>query len=93
MHFIQVCCERETELINLQLDGQVGAPKVVGPTSDDEGYVSPEFDLPSDSGSEEEEAMWAPPPAKRSKTTHAEPRRTAMEDDEELALRLLRQRQ
>ncbi|KAJ7507376.1 ATP-dependent RNA helicase dbp-4 [Mycena galericulata] len=74
------------------LDGQSGGPMVVGPVSDDDGYVSPEFDLPSDSGSDDGET-WAPPPAKRSKTSHNEPRRTAIEDDEELALRLLRQRQ
>ncbi|KAJ7481739.1 ATP-dependent RNA helicase dbp-4 [Mycena latifolia] len=70
--------------------GDTGGPMVVGPVSDDDGYVSPEFDLPSDSGSEEE--TWAPPPTKRSKTSHTEPRRTAVEDDEELALRLLQQR-
>ncbi|KAJ7777953.1 ATP-dependent RNA helicase dbp-4 [Mycena maculata] len=72
-------------------EGQVGGPMVVGPAEDDDGYVSPQFDLPS-SDSEEEEETWAPPPAKRSKTSHAEPRRTAVEDDEELALQLLRQR-
>ncbi|KAJ7662095.1 ATP-dependent RNA helicase dbp-4 [Mycena polygramma] len=69
--------------------GEMGGPMVVGAAEDD-GYVSPEFDLPSDSGSDEE--TWAPPPAKRSKTSHTEPRRTAVEDDEELALRLLGQR-
>ncbi|KAJ7120979.1 P-loop containing nucleoside triphosphate hydrolase protein [Mycena epipterygia] len=72
-------------------EGEMGGPMVGGPVSDDDGYVSPEFDLPSDSGSDEE--TWAPPPpTKRSKTSHTEPHRTAIEDDEELALRLLRQR-
>ncbi|KAJ6588533.1 P-loop containing nucleoside triphosphate hydrolase protein [Mycena capillaripes] len=66
--------------------GEIGGPMIVEAPEDD-GYVSPDFDLPSDSGSDEEET-WAPPPTKRSKTSH-----TAVEDDEELALRLLRQRQ
>ncbi|KAJ7701863.1 P-loop containing nucleoside triphosphate hydrolase protein [Mycena rosella] len=74
-------------------EGDMGGPLVVGPVSDDDGYVSPEFDLPSASGSEDDAEMWVAPPAKRSKTSHAEPQRTAVEDDEELALRLLRQRQ
>ncbi|KAJ7093905.1 P-loop containing nucleoside triphosphate hydrolase protein [Mycena belliarum] len=72
--------------------GDVGGPMVVGADEEDDGYVSPEFDLPSDSGSDDEETL-APPPAKRSKTAHAssKPGRTAVEDDEELALQLLRQ--
>ncbi|KAJ6591209.1 ATP-dependent RNA helicase dbp-4 [Mycena vulgaris] len=75
-------------------EGDMGGPLVVGPVSDDDGYVSPEFDLPSGSESDDDRETWAPPPpAKRSKTSHTEPRRTAVEDDEELALRLLRQRQ
>ncbi|KAJ7628689.1 ATP-dependent RNA helicase dbp-4 [Roridomyces roridus] len=70
-----------------------GGVMAVGPASGDEeddGYVSPEFDLPSESDEEEEESWAPPPPTKRAKTTHgAEPRRATVEDDEELALRLL----
>jgi ATP-dependent RNA helicase DDX10/DBP4 len=54
--------------------------------ADDDGYVSPEFDLPS-----EDEA---PAPAKRPKR-HAEPELHAgdgLADEEELALALLRRR-
>lgn len=48
--------------------------------SDDDGYVSPEFDLPSES---EEESR----PSKRSKVARPS---SALEDEEELALALLR---
>ncbi|KAJ7077803.1 ATP-dependent RNA helicase dbp-4 [Mycena crocata] len=73
-------------------EGDMGGPMVIGPASDDDGYVSPEFDLPSGSESDEDEETWAPPPTKRSKTSHNEAGRTAVEDDEELALRLLQHR-
>ncbi|KAF7342043.1 RNA helicase [Mycena venus] len=74
-----------------------GGAMVVGPDedADDDGYVEPEFDLPPTDSDDEDGETWAPPPpAKRSKMahTHTEARR-AVEDDEELALRLLRQRQ
>ncbi|KAK7042313.1 RNA helicase [Favolaschia claudopus] len=68
-----------------------GAVHVAGPSDDgeDDGYATPEFDLPP-TDSEDERETWAPPPpAKRSKTADT---RTQLEDDEALALRLLRQR-
>lgn len=60
---------------------------VLAPMSDDDGYESPEFDLPS-----ENEHSDGPPAAKRSKpskvsSNDVEP---TLEDEEELALRLLR---
>ncbi|KAJ7220429.1 P-loop containing nucleoside triphosphate hydrolase protein [Mycena haematopus] len=73
-----------------------GGAMVLGPDedADDDGYVEPEFDLPP-SDSDDDRDTWAPPPpTKRSKTAHvhAEPALRAVEDDEELALRLLRRR-
>jgi len=60
------------------------------PPSDDDGYVSPDFNLP-DLPSEDEEM--APPPSKRNKNEAGSNRRskhlTNLEDEEELALRLL----
>ncbi|KAJ6481779.1 ATP-dependent RNA helicase dbp-4 [Mycena sanguinolenta] len=68
---------------------------VLGPDEDvdDDGYVEPEFDLPP-SDSDDERETWAPPPAKRNKTahTHTDPGPRTVEDDEELALRLLGRR-
>ncbi|KAI6038586.1 DEAD-domain-containing protein [Pisolithus marmoratus] len=68
-------------------DGMHGP--IVAPLSDEEGYVTPEFDLPSDSESEVE-----PPPPKRIKPfasgSSTSPRPRNLEDEEELALRLLR---
>jgi ATP-dependent RNA helicase DDX10/DBP4 len=61
--------------------------------SDDDGYVSPEFDLP-DLPSDDEDM--APPPSKRNKSdSHSNKRTTkalsdaGLDDEEELALRLL----
>ncbi|KAF9485667.1 DEAD-domain-containing protein [Pholiota conissans] len=59
--------------------------------SDDDGYVSPEFDLP-DLPSEDEDM--APPPSKRNKfdSSNKNPKASAdvgLDDEEELALRLL----
>lgn len=65
---------------------------VVAPLSDDDGNVSPEFDLPSDEDSDD-----APPPAKRHKMSASNNRlgvespHQTLEDEEILALRLLRQ--
>ncbi|KAG5643333.1 hypothetical protein DXG03_001183 [Asterophora parasitica] len=60
---------------------------VLAPLSDDDGYVSPTLDL-SDGLDEED----VPPPSKRSKisTRHAHVEENPIEDDEDLALRLLR---
>ena len=59
--------------------------------SEDDGYVSPEFDLP-DLPTDEEEEM-AAPPSKRTKfgSVSSKPviKFTALDDEEELALRLL----
>ncbi|CAL1710035.1 unnamed protein product [Somion occarium] len=68
----------------------------MGPTIvpvDDDGYISPDFDLPSGSEDEDEEA----PPTKRQKgfamenahRNHRPAERTSLEDEEELALQLL----
>ncbi|KAF8227318.1 DEAD-domain-containing protein [Tricholoma matsutake] len=66
----------------------VGGPVLALP-SDDNGYVSPEFDMPSQS--EDEEDM---PVAKRSKASHRDSTRNlaenTVEEDEEFALSLLR---
>jgi len=55
---------------------------------DDDGYISPEFDLPDVGSSEDEEEP--PPPSKRSRTVASQSERNTLEDDEELALQLLR---
>ena len=52
------------------------------PVSDEDGYVSPDFDLPDDSEGE------VAPPRKRSKASKQNP--PSVDADEELALRLLR---
>ena len=61
--------------------------------SEDDGYVSPEFDLP-DLATDEEEEMMAAPPSKKTKFT-SQPviaksaHKNSFEEEEELALRLL----
>ncbi|KAJ7216492.1 P-loop containing nucleoside triphosphate hydrolase protein [Mycena pura] len=73
-----------------EADDIMSGTAVLASIPDDDGYVSPVFDLPS--GGESDGETWtAPPPAKRSKASHAD-RQILFEDDEELALRLLRQR-
>ncbi|KAF8178079.1 P-loop containing nucleoside triphosphate hydrolase protein [Mycena galopus ATCC 62051] len=71
-----------------------GGPMVVGPDDEDDGYVEPEFNLPPSDSDDDRETWARPPPTKRSKTahTHTESASRDVEDDEELALRLLRQR-
>ncbi|KAJ3995683.1 P-loop containing nucleoside triphosphate hydrolase protein [Lentinula boryana] len=71
---------REREKMALEGGGELGA-HAESPLSDD-GYVSPEFDLSSDT--EQEESR----PAKRSKVARSQP--SVLEDEEELALALLR---
>ena len=64
---------------------------MLAPVEEDEGYVSPDFDLPSDSASEEEEELTAPP-AKRAKGASSRKDKTEksnLADYEELAIRLL----
>ncbi|KAF7366467.1 RNA helicase [Mycena sanguinolenta] len=69
---------------------------VLGPDedADDDGYVEPEFDLPPSDSDDDRETWAPPPPAKRSKTAHTrpDPGIRTVEDDEELALRLLGRR-
>ncbi|KAM5542404.1 hypothetical protein V8D89_003863 [Ganoderma adspersum] len=67
-------------------EGGIGAAPVVADYSDDDGYVSPEFDLPSGSedGSEPER-----PPTKKPRTKGA-PAQSSLEAEEELALKMLR---
>lgn len=76
----------------------MSAGAVVEGPSDDDGYVSPEFDFPElPSDEEEQEFYMAPPPSKRSKIESSPDSRrtskrfgeTGLEDEEELALRLL----
>ncbi|EIM87449.1 DEAD-domain-containing protein [Stereum hirsutum FP-91666 SS1] len=79
--------EREREAEGDGMD----AP-VLAPVDDDDGYVSPDFDLPPASSEDEDDA---PPPPKRSKhhQTPQSSRRediSTLEDEEELALRMLR---
>ncbi|KAJ3737402.1 P-loop containing nucleoside triphosphate hydrolase protein [Lentinula guzmanii] len=71
---------KEREKMALEGGGELGA-HAESPLSDD-GYVSPEFDLSSDT--EQEESR----PAKRSKVARSQP--SVLEDEEELALALLR---
>ena len=65
-------------------------PPILAPVDDDDGYVSPEFDLPSES--EEDEAP--PPPAKRAKPAASSKakEKSILADDEALVLQLLRGR-
>ncbi|KAJ8508515.1 hypothetical protein ONZ45_g9208 [Pleurotus djamor] len=67
-----------------------GHDLAVAPVVEDDGYVSPEFDLP-DASSDEDDHWQAAPPAKRSKGNHKSTtsRTDDLEADEELALRLL----
>jgi len=58
---------------------------VLEPVLDDDGYVSPSFDI-SDHSEDENEVT--PPPRKRSKT--GKRKQASVEVDEELALRLWR---
>lgn len=56
----------------------------------EDGYISPGFELPSEG---DEEDMPLPPPLKRSKhSTSFKDNSKELEDEEELALRLLRNR-
>ena len=62
----------------------------LAPVEEDDGYVSPVFDLPTDSDDEE---STSPPPAKRAKNGIGSKLQTgisSLAEEEELALRLLR---
>lgn len=78
----------------LQANDGIAGP-MVNAISDDDGYVSPEFDLPSDSEESDEDQR----PSKRGKMAERQPEEVStavthtIEDDEMLALQLLRKRQ
>ncbi|KAI0372411.1 DEAD-domain-containing protein [Pilatotrama ljubarskyi] len=85
--------EREGETYYDDEAGDVAMGPTVAALSDDDGYVSPEFDLPS--ASEDEESEYERPPPKKAKTTaanHKKPEGTTLEEEEELALQVLRSR-
>lgn len=63
--------------------GRVGP--AVALSSDGDGYVSPVFDLPSESG--DDRTHFSAPPRKKSRDKPP----TTLEEEEELALKLLRQ--
>jgi len=72
-------------------NGDEGPIAALALVNDDDGYVSPGFDLPSDSGSEDERSFV--PPSKRPKTKSSKPSNSmTLEEQEELALQLLRSR-
>lgn len=76
--------------------GLDAVPAAAGPgDADGDGYVSPEFDLPTTDEEDMEEGdapkRWGPVPVKRSRLEETAGRLgRSLEDDEELALRLLR---
>jgi ATP-dependent RNA helicase DDX10/DBP4 len=66
-------------------DGKYAGP-TVGPASDDDGYVSPAFDLPADS--EDDRTHLAVPPKKKPRKADKPP--VTLDEEEELVLKLLR---
>ncbi|KAH6903174.1 ATP-dependent RNA helicase dbp-4 [Coprinopsis sp. MPI-PUGE-AT-0042] len=65
------------------------------PSDEDDGYVSPEFDLPPGSDEDDDRERprsFSPPPAKRFKKAVQDDEDVNLDDDEQLALRLLRRR-
>ncbi|KAI0827473.1 DEAD-domain-containing protein [Trametes gibbosa] len=68
-------------------DGDVAMGPTVAELSEDDGYISPEFDLSSRS---DDEDVYERPPQKKAKTR---PAATTLEEEEELALQMLRNRQ
>ncbi|KAG6333472.1 hypothetical protein ID866_5621 [Astraeus odoratus] len=78
---------KEREKARHEQDGMQGP--LAAPLSDDDGYVTPDFDLPSEDESDAE-----PPPQKRPKssTSFSRTHPQTLEDEEELALRILRER-
>ncbi|KAF7292788.1 RNA helicase [Mycena indigotica] len=63
-----------------------GKSAVAMGAEEDDGYVSPEFDLPSEDSDDAGQELWARPPPEKRRKTGTE----TLEEDEELALRLLR---
>lgn len=74
-----------------------GAATLEAQSDDDGGYISPEFDLP-DLPTDEEEEMAAPPSKKTKFASSSKPigikstYKGSLDDEEELALRLLGRR-
>ncbi|KAI0356989.1 DEAD-domain-containing protein [Trametes cingulata] len=84
--------EREGEYYDDE-DGDVAMGPTVAELSEDDGYVSPEFDLPS--ASEDEESEYERPPPKKAKTSAPANKQTGgttLEEEEQLALQMLRSR-
>jgi len=77
---------RRTQSCNLQLGDDGGYGPTISPPSDDDGYVSPVFDLPSDT--EDGRTHFSAPPKKRHRRGNEPP--TTLEVEEELALKFLR---
>ena len=79
-------CVCRTQSCTLQRDGEGahGGP-TISPPSDDDGYVSPVFDLPSET--EDSRTYFSAPPKKKSRRDKPP---TTLEEEEELALKLLR---
>ncbi|KAI0718427.1 P-loop containing nucleoside triphosphate hydrolase protein [Cerioporus squamosus] len=69
--------------------GDVAMGPTVAELSEDDGYASPEFDLPSHS--EGEESEFEKPPSKKPRK-EARPMASTLEEEEELALQMLRSR-
>lgn len=67
-------------------EGTSGAVVQINPAVDDEGYVSPELELPSEMDDLDR------PPMKKSKHAGRSIADDGLEDEEELALRLLNRR-
>ncbi|OBZ77013.1 hypothetical protein A0H81_03135 [Grifola frondosa] len=81
---------------DLNDEGDVAVGPTIAPLSDDGGYVSPEFDFPSDS--EDERSDQPPPPTKRTRLSAGNKHdkrvgATTLAEEEELALQMLRRRQ
>ena len=75
-----------TRSCNLQLGDGGGYGPTIFPPSDDDGYVSPVFDLPPET--EDSRRHSSAPPKKRHRRGNEPP--TTLEEEEELALKLLR---
>ncbi|KAF9652558.1 DEAD-domain-containing protein [Thelephora ganbajun] len=78
-------CRAQRFLFQRGEDGDYGG-HTVAPPSDDDGYVSPAFDLPLEL--EDDRTHFSAPPKKKSRKGDKPP--TTLEEEEELALKLIR---